>query len=88
MSEWIDVRDDMPKREGTYLVKTSIAQGPRFIVHYYGRNRIVDNVAFSTIKFNYKRPWSIERGPGDWARLGGRVTHWAYLPGEDKNNED
>ena len=96
MNEWIDVNERLPKVEKTYLVKTGEAtrvyhsdlkdKDMVFKISYHGSNLIVDNIAYSTIKLNYKKPWSIERSPGDWAKFGGRVTHWAYLPGEDAEN--
>ena len=80
MSEWIDVNKELPKKKGTYIVK---APG------YCGRNYIEGDIAHSTFWPNYKKPWAIERGCSryTWRQEGDHITHWAYLPGEENNNE-
>lgn len=89
MSKWISVNERLPKEEKIYLVKTGYAHSsylPDYDMPYNGQNLIVKGIAFATFKLNYKKHWSIERSPSNWATYGGRVTHWAYLPEEDKDD--
>lgn len=70
MSEWISVKDDLPKKEDCYLVK---APG------YYGKNHICNDISYSTFQPNYKKPWAIERG-GYRSWIDWKITHWMPIP--------
>lgn len=70
-NEWVSVEDELPKKDGWYLV---------YAPGYWGNSKIygLDGLAYSNFKHNYKVHWGIERGTGrGWP---GIVTHWMPLP--------